>query len=106
MKTPTATDQRVTLMPDEQIRLLKDSAAAMGDDMTFCLCVIALEGSIDSFEERFGGGGFDLPRSARAELETLTTVEARARVARVLHDVARKLDLPCDCRDCRGGAER
>ena len=43
--------------------------------------------------ELFGGGGFNLPRSARSELEAMTADEARARCHRVLLDAARSLRL-------------
>lgn len=71
---------------DADIVELKNAAAAAGDDLTWCTCVIALEGEIESFEERFGGGGFSLPQSARVELETMSQREARARCARHVED--------------------
>ena len=69
-----------------QIKALSDEAASAGDDMQHATCLVALEGPIDSFEERFGGGGLDLSRSQREQLEEMTQDEARSICAQAIAD--------------------
>jgi hypothetical protein len=64
---------------DDQIQALRHKAAADGDDMLECICTIALEGPIASFEDRFGGGGLLLTASEQRKLETMSQSDALAK---------------------------
>lgn len=61
---------------DEMIRQLKIEANQAGDDMQELICIIALEGPIESFEDRFGGGGWTPTRAQREQLEEMSQAQA------------------------------
>lgn len=73
---------------DEQIKALATEAADFGDDMQVLICTVAIEGAIDSYEDRFGGGGHRVTRDQIERLEAMTQDDARAECARVI-DYAR-----------------
>lgn len=71
------TDRKLFAAPSNlDIETLKAEALDHGNDMQYCVCVIALEGPIDSYEDRFGGGGFRLTHKQERKLESLTQDEA------------------------------
>lgn len=71
------TDSKLFAAPNNlDIKALKAEAFEAGDDMQYCVCIIALEGPIDSFEDRFGGGGFRLTQKQERRLERMSQDEA------------------------------
>lgn len=84
MENPTNSTGHIS---DEMIEQLRDEAAAAGDEVLVVLCDIALgdgpQGNDgDAWEERYGGGGLDIPRREQDRLQALTQEEALAECAR------------------------
>lgn len=71
---------------DKQIKSLKVEAHEAGDDMQELVCTIALEGAIESYEERFGGGGWRLSAAQIKRLEGMSEDQARAECERVIRE--------------------
>lgn len=69
---------------DQRVAALRDEAGAAGDDAQYAICIVAEEGAISSWEDRFGGGGLDVTAREQSRIAAMTQEEARVECARVL----------------------
>lgn len=80
---------------DDQIRQLRDEAAAAGDDVQRIICDIALgeeepTPTADAWEDRWGGGGF--AAWEEREIRSVTSAEDAREVCQRAIDAARAMD--------------